>query len=37
MIMTLMSEGNSTPIRRIVETTVGRGILSQVLPKDFGI
>jgi DNA-directed RNA polymerase subunit beta' len=25
--------GESTPVRRIIETTVGRGILSQVLPK----
>lgn len=25
--------GASTPVRRIIETTVGRGILSQVLPK----
>ena len=27
-------DGKSTPIRRIIETTVGRGILSQVLPKS---
>jgi DNA-directed RNA polymerase subunit beta' len=27
-------KGNATPIRRIIETTVGRGILSQVLPKS---
>ncbi len=26
-------KGKGTPIRRIIETTVGRGILSQVLPK----
>ncbi len=26
-------KGESTPVRRIIETTVGRGILSQVLPK----
>ncbi len=26
-------QGQGTPIRRIIETTVGRGILSQVLPK----
>ena len=26
-------KGKATPVRRIIETTVGRGILSQVLPK----
>ncbi|MEJ2114654.1 MAG: DNA-directed RNA polymerase subunit beta' [Gammaproteobacteria bacterium] len=32
-------QGEGTPIRRIVETTVGRGILSQVLPKglEYGL
>jgi len=26
-------EGNTTPVRRIIDTTVGRGIMSQILPK----